>query len=202
MASKEARRLIKTLVTKARAENLGPDDAKIYVSKMPASARTFRGEVVARQLNAIAIPEWWKVTFKKNGAPFKYNGYMTRRYTLTSFTRMLGIGSVTFYSWRKAGYVPEPFLTLQGANGQNTYYWLYHQVQPVFSWYMHMKSRGVVNISSKRDAKALRELHRMKRQAEKRFLAKLGEDYIDPYVKKAGKYGVIWKTGPYSVDVY
>lgn len=191
--------LRRTLITKARAEGLGPDDASIYMSRVADDIR--KPHVKTITMNAITIPEWMRVSLMKTGKIFRHNGVTTRYYTSTTICALLRINKATFSRWRASGLVPEPYVYVQ-RDGPRIGYWLYHQVQPLYSWYMHMRSRGIKNIVNAYHEKEIRKLRHLYKLAEKRFMARLGEDYVDPYIKEAGRYGVVWITGVHSIDRY
>lgn len=172
---------------KAREHGLAPEDIAIYPSKTVAV--TGRGNTVSKTFNAIAIPKRLRYSLKAWGQPFTYQGIVTKRYDVPAMLAMFGVGRATIYAWIKAGYLPEAFIRVSGKTEK--VYWLYHQVQPMYVWYHHMKARGIRNPCLIRSyPKEHKQLKALQRISDRRWHKLLGIEYQDKYAYFFGKFGV------------
>jgi hypothetical protein len=185
-------RIAQDLKRRAREQNLSPDDISIYPSRSVAT--TERGALVSKTFNSLAIPYRLRFSFKKLGKPFDYQGVMTKIYDVPALLALFQVNRSTLYAWIGNGYLPEPALRLSGYNERK--FWFYHQVQPLFVWYCHMKARGIRYPCSKKTyPKEFKVLQRLLRMQERRWYTRLGLEYQDPYRFRCGKFGVIWVPG-------
>jgi len=168
-----------------------PEEIIVYIGRKVS--RTRRDKTVAKVFNAIAIPKWYYFTLKSYGEPFKYHECMTKRYSRPALLRLFGISSSTLLAWVKSGIMPEPIMRVSGTSNERQY-WFYHQVQPVYVWYMHMRSRGITEIHKKAYVAEIEVLQRHIRKQEVLFLRRAGHTVINDYEAVAGKYGVFWDT--------
>lgn len=189
--------LVVKLIGKARRENLSPDNIDIYVYKNANKARTvFGGETVSRAFNALTIPGWVKYALFKYGKPFIYQGIRTRSYNITSLMALYGVVRSTIYVWVEKGLLPKPFMTITSPDGNQQSIWLFHQVRPTYVWQQHLKSRGIHTVRTDRYPTEIRLLKGQIKFYDRLFHKRMGIEYLDPYTKVAGKYGVIWKEDP------
>lgn len=164
----------------AKTRHRDPATLPFYSSKKATS------QVVSAGYNALAISDRQRFTLKKYGKPFNYQGVMTKRYDLAALCRLFVASHMTIYAWMKIGYLPEPQITI--ANKKRM--WMYHQVQPFYVWYWHVRNRRATLKGVTAEEYAI--LQRMQKYSDMRWHRLLGVEYDDPYVKVAGKYGVIY----------
>lgn len=181
--SRKHTQLVRNLRFKAREQNLDPAALRIYSSKKAANSP------ISKHFNAYRITDRQRFTLKAYGKPFNYQGVMTKRYDIPALLKLFFVHRDTLYRWMRKGYFPEPAIKLAKPA---KVYWLYHQIQPVYVWYWHLRSRGMSMLNvTEQDYKLLL---RMLLSQEKRWYQRLGIEYIDPYRRTAGKYGVIYLT--------
>lgn len=167
-----------------------PAGLEIYPSKNPETARASNGQTYSPAFNAIAIPRRLVITLKAVGKPFKYQGVVTKSYDTETMLALFAIHRATLFRLVEKELLEAPFITIDTPVGRRKV-WFYHQVQPFYVWYMHMKARGYTHLKFGKDSKELALLRRMRHNAEVRFMRMLGVEYVDPYTEKAGKYGVL-----------
>jgi hypothetical protein len=150
------------------------------------SSKKAQLQVVSRGFNALKISDRQRFTLKAYGKPFNYQGVMTKRYDVPALEKLFFVSSRTIHSWVEKGLLQEPMLVLSYARKR---LWFYHQVQPLYVWYWHIRSRR----ERMRDLPEadLKVLKRMQRFSDIRWHKLIGVEWHDPYREKAGKYGVI-----------
>jgi hypothetical protein len=164
-----------------------PEALQFYPSKNPKTVSG--GKAVSRKFNSLALPYRYQFLLKAYGKPFKYQGVVTKQYTVKTLMLLFGVSERTLRRWVEFGVLEAPFITLKGQHRTERSYWFYHQVQPVYSWFLHLKARGLqVSITDECKFSLLRT---NKRRARRRFEQLLGIEEVDEYTKIAGKYGVI-----------
>jgi hypothetical protein len=177
---------------RARQNNLDPAEINIYPSKRPPkNAR----KTISRYFNSFEISDRARFSLRAYGVPFSWQGVVTKSYSTKTMLKLFNINKATLYRWVKEGIMPEAAVKLK-VQGKEIYRntWLYHQVQPVYIWYMHMSARGMKRLIVASNQDEVNVLRRLLIAQEKRWLAKLGVEYIDSHVKKCGKFGVIHLT--------
>ncbi len=86
--------------------------------------------------------------------------------------------------------MPRPMVVVANSIDAERSYWFYHQVQPVFIWYMYLRSRGIKRIAADDNCR-FSELVKNLKRSQIRFEKLLGIEQIDEYTLIAGNYGVI-----------
>jgi hypothetical protein len=177
------------LIRRSREEQRDPAQLGIYPQRKVTNAKLVRAD-----LNAIRPSDRLMYRLKVYGAPFSYQGVRTLRYQPSALERLLGMTRQSIRHYVEVGIAPEPAIIVRGSNGLITdYFWLHHQVRPLYVWLLMMRSRGIEKISHRHHAAEIKVLQGMLRQQERLFYRKLGEDYMHPFHVLAGKYGVVWK---------
>lgn len=173
---------------KARQQALNPEKISIYPSnKVPKRAK----KTISRLFNSFEISDRARFTLRAYGIPFNYQGIVTKSYSTKTVLKLFHISYSTLYKWLQNGILPSAFVKLEIHNGVFKNYWFYHQVQPVYSWYMHMCARGIERIKPEYYLEEMDILKRLLIAQEKRWYAKLGVRYPNLYADMCGKYGVI-----------
>jgi hypothetical protein len=180
----------RALKRQARKYDLSPDSLNVYPSKNVSL--TVRVKLVSKSFNSFAIPYRLSFSLKAWDKPFNYQGVFIKRYDLLPVISLLGIERDTLYYWINKGIFPAPIMVLHGVKDKQ--YWFYHQVQPMYVWYHHMKARGISRIDTKGVQEDIKALKRLQLSQERRWFKRLGIEHIDAYTQKAGKFGVIWLT--------
>lgn len=185
-----AKRNTATKRLRYNGRNRKPEELKVYLGRKVA--RTKRGKSVTKAFKALAIPNWYRYSLRKYGEPFVYHGCLTKRYSRKSLFILFSISHMTLSRWVRDGLMPEPMLRVARPGGGESIYWLYHQVQPVYVWYHHMRSRGIKVIKPTFYPEEMKLLRRQLRKLEALFLQRAGHTIVSDYESFAGKYGVLW----------
>jgi len=175
---------------KAFGRGRSPEELKIYTGRY--IARTQRGKAFSKTYKALAIAPWLRFTMLKLGEPFIYHGTVTKRYSAPKMRKLFNISHDALWRMVKSGVLPEPMVRVKGDRTGERVYWLYHQVQPVYTWVMHMRARGIVKFNAPKYKEERAILHRQLRRAEKRFLKLAGHPINEDYEAMVGRYGVLW----------
>lgn len=178
------RSIVKSLLGKSRREGLGPNSIEIYGTKAPTGFKA--------SLNAIETGKRDVYRLRASGVAMSINGTVTLSYSAHKLCRLFDISLRTFNYWISKSIIDIPEITVEGKNTHRL--WLYHQVQPVFVWYMHLRARGIQNIVPRFHQEELKALARMKRSYLRIWYKRQGIPFIDDYEKYGGKYGVFWKS--------
>lgn len=104
--------------------------------------------------------------------------------------KLFVINRVTLFRWVEKGVMPEPFIKVRRGDYDEKTLWFYHQVQPVYVWYIHLRSRGIQRVAAN-DSCLFPVLQRNLSRSRIRFEKLLGVEQVDQYLVEAGKYGVI-----------
>lgn len=180
--SKIHSKALNSLRIKARTNNLAPTDIEPYLSNKAVD------NPVSKYFNAYKLSDRQRFTLKAYGKPFNYQGVMTKRYDMAALLKLFFVNRRTLYDWMEKGYLPEPMFKI--VQKPIRVFWLYHQIQPFYVWYWHLRARGLKTASV--TTKDYQLLLRMLISQERRWYRMLGIEYHDPYRRTAGKYGVIY----------
>lgn len=177
------------MVRQARRENLSPDDFEFYNAKRPSK---YRPHTYAHIYSSYHMSDREMFTLKKYGKPFFYYNVFFRRYGMPALKKLFNTSHTRIHAMINRGLLPEPFMIVERTNGMKERFWLYHQVFPVYQWYLALRHRGLAAyIPRNMERVDILVLKHRLHVAQRAFERKLSVDKVDKYTEIAGKYGVI-----------